>query len=557
MGIFTRSPERALRARRAEVVGRLLDQLESGRSAVSNNGAETRHRGASRMLRSMFSWLPGLGSPRQDTPADERAMLISRSRDAYRNHMLGRAAISRSATNVVGVGLTVRPNVDGAALGLSDEEADGLNAELARYFALWAESPAECDAESGSDFYMLQRVAFISAMVSGDVFTLTPYDLRPGGIYATKLQLVEAERIASGLEATANPLESDGIRFDDIGRPTHCRVCRGYPNDLRSTGAQQWDWVAIFGEQTGRRRVLHVWNEKDRPGQVRGVPYLAPILEALQKLERFSQAELTAAVISAMFTVAIKYPDDDEGGGLGGGAGLWDRGSDDPNKQEASPIVTSSRDHDSQAPLTLGEGAVWELEPGAEPVSINPNRPNAQFDPFFLAIVKEIGAALDQPMEVLLLHFSSSYTAARAAFNQLWKFIRLRRSLLTVQFCQPVYELIIDEMVARGLIVAPGYSDPIKRRAYTRALWIGQPLGALNEQVEAKAATERIANGTSNETLEAMALYGEDWKDIAQDRAREIRWKRMNGVPVYVGGSVHEPSEADPDPDKTDPSPTD
>lgn len=550
MGIFQRlNPRAAISDAQSRQALAEIDKLKPSQGGTTANvGSETRHRGASRMLRSMLSWLPGLGSPRQDTPAGEREALISRSRDAYRNHMIGRAAISRAATNVVGMGLTVRPAVDGQVLGLSDEATDALNDEIARNFRLWAESPAECDAEATCDFYMLQRLAFVSALVSGDVFAMTPYTRRLGGLYGTKLQLVEAERVGNplGMRDTAN--EIDGVRIDDLGRPIAYRVCSGYPSDYLTT--HDWQWIDAFGATTGRRRVLHLMNEKDRPGQPRGVPYLAPILEALQKLERFSQAELTAAVISAMFTVAIKH-NVDEDGGLGGGATLWDEASDDPNKP-ARPVVQSNRDHSPDGDnLTLGEGAVWDLEEGAEPVTINPARPNAQFDPFFLAVVKEIGAALDQPAEVLLMHFSTSYTAARAAFNQLWKFVKQRRAALTVQFCQPAYELILDEMVASGRLRAPGYRDPAKRRAYTRALWIGEPLGSLNEKIDASAATERIANGTSNETLETMALHGEDWRDVAQDRAREIKWKRANGVPVYIGGEVTDDIPPDPQPDTT------
>lgn len=540
MKLFGRSKGNAAEQKREEVMRQEFERLAGTQGRTrANSGSETRHRGASRMIRSMLSWLPGLGSPRQDTPTGEREMLISRTRDAYRNHMLARAAVNRAATNVVGMGLTVRPNVDGEALGLDDDETDKLNDELARGFRLWAEDPAECDVEAGLDFYMLQRLAFISALVSGDVFAMTPDDQRPGGLFGTKLQLIESERVGNPL--TDTPTETDGVRVDRLGKPTHVRVCSGYPSDY--TTAQDWNWYPIFGAQTGRRRILHLMNEKGRPGQVRGVPYLAPILEALQKLERFSQAELTAAVISAMFTVAIKHTATDDPD-ISAGGPMWSDDSDDPNKPER-PVVTSSGEQPSEGDsLTLGEGAVWDLEEGAEPVTINPNRPNAQFDPFFVAIVKEIGAALEMPSEVLLMHFSTSYTAARAAFNQLWKFIKQRRHHLTVQFCQPTYELVIDELVARGRVSLPGYRDPAQRRAYTRALWIGEPLGSLNEQVDARAATERIANGTSNEHIETMALHGEDWEDVHRDRAREIKRKREEGVPIYVGGKVHEQEPA-------------
>ena len=366
MKLFGRTKGNAAEQKREEVMRQEFERLANAqRRTRANSGSETRHRGASRMIRSMLSWLPGLGSPRQDTPTGEREMLISRTRDAYRNHMLARAAVTRTATNVVGMGLTVRPNVDGEALGLNDDTADKLNDELARGFRLWAEDPNECDVEAGLDFYMLQRLAFISALVSGDVFAMTPDDQRPGCLFGTKLQLIEAERVGNPL--TDTPTESDGVRVDRLGKPTHVRVCSGYPNDY--TTSQEWDWYPIFGAQTGRRRILHLMNEKGRPGQVRGVPYLAPILEALQKLERFSQAELTAAVISAMFTVAIKHTATDDPDMSPGGP-MWSDDSDDPNKPDR-PVVTSSGEQPSEGDsLTLGEGAVWDLEEGAEPVTI-------------------------------------------------------------------------------------------------------------------------------------------------------------------------------------------
>lgn len=543
MGIFERFKSRSLAGLRDQAAAEEVRRLQESGRPSANVGSETRHRGASRMLRSMLSWLPGLSSPRRETPFSERMTLVARSRDAYRNHMLGRAAVVRTATNVVGMGLTVRPNIDAEELGISEDAASAINDQLARGFRLWAEKPEECDAEAALDFYTLQRLAFIAALAAGDVFGFTPAERRRSGIFDLKLQLVEAERIGAPLGAALKENEVDGVRIDAMGRPTHVQVCSGYPGDTMAS--TDWQWVPVFGAQTGRRRVLHLMSEKARPGQVRGVPFLAPVLEALQKLERFSQAELTAAVISAMFTVAIKHDKDDDAN-LMGAAPMWDDGSDDPNKPDR-PVVDQRGETPADGDaLGLGEGAVWDLEDGAEPVAINPARPNAQFDPFFMAVTKELGAALEIPAEVLLMHFSTSYTAARAAFNQLWKFIKQRRHHLTVQFCQPLYELVVDEMVARGMVELPGYSDPARRRAYTRALWIGEPLGSLNEQIDARAASERIANGTSNEHLETMALHGEDWEDVHRDRAREIRRKQADGVPLYVGGQVHEPDDPDP-----------
>ncbi len=44
----------------------------------------------------------------------------------------------------------------------------------------------------------------------------------------------------------------------------------------------------------------------ERPGQRRGVPVLAPVIEALKQLGRYTDAELVAAVVSGLFTVFVK-----------------------------------------------------------------------------------------------------------------------------------------------------------------------------------------------------------------------------------------------------------
>lgn len=72
--------------------------------------------------------------------------------------------------------------------------------------------------------------------------------------------------------------------------------------------ASHWTRVEAYGKKTGRQNDLCLM-QRERAGQLRGVPLLAPVLESLKQLGRFTDAELTAAVISAMFTVFIKKSD--------------------------------------------------------------------------------------------------------------------------------------------------------------------------------------------------------------------------------------------------------
>ena len=67
----------------------------------------------------------------------------------------------------------------------------------------------------------------------------------------------------------------------------------------------EWVRVPAYGEKTGRRNVIHIMN-RERIDQRRGVPFLAPVIEALKQLGRYTDAELVAAVVNGLFTVFIE-----------------------------------------------------------------------------------------------------------------------------------------------------------------------------------------------------------------------------------------------------------
>ena len=481
--------------------------LAPAASASAPERPETAYRGASHVLRSMQAYTPLLGSAASDLPKWEQMTLRARSRDAMRNHPLARAALTRSRTNIVGTGLMCRPSIDADILGLSPEQAKALNRTLRQRFRAWAESAQACDWEATSDFYGMQGLALLSAMASGDVFAITPLQDRRGNTSPLKVQLVEADRISNPLDGADTDSLMDGIAMQD-GVPFGCFIRSQHPGEVRTTSRiARWDFYPFFGQETGRRRVLHVWNDKERPGQVRGAPFLAPILEPLVQISRYGGAELMAAVLSAMLTFFIEKESEQ----------LDENGQPIPFAEDG-------------ASFRVGEGAVVDLAPGEKANMANPSRPNAQFDPFFMAVTKQIGAALELPVDELLLHYQSSYSAARAAMLQAWRFYTMRRWFLAQQFCQPIYELWLDLEVASGRVSLPGYGDPMRRIAYSRALWIGPSRGSMDEEKEARAAKTRIEIGVSNEAIETAQMTGEDWEDVYEQRLEEVNRRKADGM---------------------------
>lgn len=478
--------------------------------------SETRWRGASRMSRSLRSWATNLGSALTDTPPRERRRLIARSRDAYRNHPIARSAVTRSRTNIVGTGLRLRANVDYRALGITEEEGDALNDTIEREFRLWAENPAEFDAAGMLNFYQHQGLVEVAAMLSGDIFALTPFLRRDGCIYGLKVQTVEADRVCNPGQAANTDKLIDGVEVDLMGAPVAYHVARYHPGESFAMGRQQnWDRVPVWGERTGRRRALHIVNDPtERPGQVRGVPYLAPIIEPLQQISTLTRSELIAGVVASFFTVFVEKE-----------AELTD-GSNDPFEQDNSHTTPTASNE-----LALGPGIVADLMPGEKATIANPTRPNANYDPFFNSIVRQIGATLEIPGEMLLLYFSASYSAARASMLQAWQFFRMRRAWLVSMDCEPIYQLWFDEAVARRRIPVTGYGDPARRAAYNRAAWIGPKQGAVDELKEAQAANIRVNElGVSSLTRETPALTGEDYDVIHNERVRERKKRVADGL---------------------------
>jgi capsid protein len=126
------------------------------------------------------------------------------------------------------------------------------------------------------------------------------------------------------------------------------------------------------------------------------------------------------------------------------------------------------------------------------------------------------------PYELLVLNFTSSYSASRGALLEAWKNFRMWRAWLARDFCHPIFEEWLAEAVARGRIKAPGFfADVATRKAYSGAEWNGPAQGLLNPVHEVTAAEKRVQNGFSTRDREAQELNGSDFYKNAQQRKRE------------------------------------
>lgn len=466
--------------------------------------AESRHRmalltnsgygnyGASTTKKSLVGWNYFGGDSRSDIE-DNLFVLRQRSRDLYMGVPIAAGALKTMRTNVVGRGLMVKPEIDAELLKISPEKAKELERKIAREWAVWAESE-DCDMVRQNNFYELQQLAFLNWLSSGDCFALLPVKPRKNQPYDLRVQLIEADRVSSpdNYDTFDNKIVG-GIEVDSDGEVVAYHFSKHHPLSYTNERVE-WQRVEAYGKRTGRKNVLHLCN-MERIDQRRGVPFLAPVIEALKQLGRYTDAELIAAVVSGMFTVFIEKVEDKEGEPIGSGI---------PEDE----LI----DAEDETTLELAPGAVLDLGEGEKAHDINPGRPNANFSGFVEAICQQIGAALEIPYELLMKHFTASYSASRGALEEAWKMFKMYRTWLANDFCQPIYEEWLAEAVAKGRVKAPGFfSDPLRHKAYCKAAWNGPARGLLNPVQEINAAVLKVENGFSTRSAETMEATGGDF----------------------------------------------
>ncbi len=466
------------------------------------------HTGGSPLRRSMRNWFTWESSANAANTGNLR-MLRARSRDLVRNTPIALGAINTVVTNVVGEGLSLKSQIDRTLLKLSDAAAEAWEIKAEREFALWAKNP---DFTDQLNFDELQALVLRSVLESGDVLVARRRVPKTQTSYQLRLQLIEAERLSNPNLGVNTAKMVDGVVLDGDGKPTAYSICNVHPVDIMPGVTRQWKTYDRGTTATGTPLILHLKDQR-RVNQARGVPYLAPVIESLKQLSDYTDAEISAAVLSAMFTVFVTKPD-----------------LEDPSVATVGSNDSGSN-VDVNTELALGKGAIIDLAAGEKIEIADPKRPNVAAQVFIEAMAKQIGVALELPQEVLLKSFTASYSASRAALEMAWQFFRHRRSWLAAKFCQPVYEWVITEAIVAGRLSAPGFfNDEAVREAWLKSEWIGQSRIQLDPLKEANADLVDINMGTKTREQVMMERTGGTFEAKHAQLVKEETLRRKDGL---------------------------
>lgn len=465
-------------------------------------------------------------SPYEDILVPRRE-LVNRSRVLYMSAPIATAAIHQRVSSVVGRGLRLHSLPDYERLGKDAAWARDWSRKVESEFDLWARDRFQVDVAGINNFYEFTAQAYNSMLQSGDSFVL----FRQGGTsllrpYSLRLQLVEADRIATPTAANTNkdtvyvPFSRnvycltdpetgnkifDGVEVTKSGRAVAYHIASCYPaagSDL------SFERIEALGRTTGRPNILHLM-VTERPEQLRGVPMLAKVIEPILQLSRYLNNEVQAALLETYFTLYVTT--DDAGSPLFGSSATPPPVEGEENDDEEEEEEERAKE------LEPFPGVVRFLRANEKINSVQPTRPNSQFSAFCEMVTAFVGSSIQIPKEILLQMFNSSYSASRAALQCHWQKTMEEREIVKADLCSPVFEEWFCEAVSRGRIEAPGlFDDPAIYRAYTRHDWVGSTMPQLDPEKEAKAANLWIGAGLMSRSEAAARHFGTDYQTTVE-----------------------------------------
>lgn len=216
--------------------------------------------------------------------------LRNRSRDLVRNNPYGRRAIGTLVGNAIGTGIM---------LGTENEL-------LARLWKLWC---AEADFFGDQDFYGIQSLTARAGFEAGDCLIIrirVPASKAGRSGVPLKLKVLEGDFLDTTKHGplTGGNSAVAGVEIDEEGRKVAFWVYTVHPGET-SVFQPRISSVRVPAEDV----IYHF--EKERPGQVLGVPRLATGIMRLRDLDEYQDALMVKKKIEACFAAIITSDSDD------------------------------------------------------------------------------------------------------------------------------------------------------------------------------------------------------------------------------------------------------
>jgi len=245
-----------------------------------------------------------------DGAASKRARLAQVSRDMVRNTPFATRGKNVIVANVIGDGII--PSIKASSKRVKDRGLDLVKSHF---------DTISIDTDGRNNLYGIQKLAFGAMVESGECFVRRRKRLSSDGLpLPFQIQLLESDHLDTSkdgaIAGTRNRIR-EGIEFDAIGRRVAYHLFIDHPG---SSVVGKSFRNSLVSERVPASEIIHLYRQ-DRPGQMRGVTWMAPIAIRLQDMTDYQDAQLMRQKVAACFaafrttndeTVSISDPDPSE-----------------------------------------------------------------------------------------------------------------------------------------------------------------------------------------------------------------------------------------------------
>lgn len=458
----TIAPQWAVKRARAR---NLLRQYDAADRRMQKAESKLRGYDAAGRGRRLSTWLATEEGP---AGANGRILQIlrERSRDLRRNNAYMSNAIENIVSETIGSGIVPRIGRGGSA-------------RLRNAWRDWAES-TDCDADGRLTYYGIQELAFTSLAESGEcLIRLRRRDPSLGLPVPIQLQVMEPDYLADDLAGLGAPQRGNvraGIAFDRRGKRSGYHLHKQHPSTTGIMGGLNLDTVRVPANE-----IIHLFR-LDRPGQIRGVPWVSPVTTRLRFLDDYEDAALERARVAACFAAFVTDPDE-----LG------------------SPKTKLDADGNEIYPTErLEPGIVEHLSPGKE-VTFGTPPADGGYQHTVETNLRAIAGGMHITYEMLTTDLSKvNFTSGRMGALNLTKTVgRWRRNIAIPHLCNGVMRWFTDAARVQGLVGS----------ARVQVAWTAPRSDMVDPTKETAALNQRVRSGFIS-MPEAIREQGRDPDEV-------------------------------------------
>jgi lambda family phage portal protein len=313
-------------------------------------------------------------------------------------------------------------------------------------------------------------------------------------------QMVDAELLDHTLNRPAASGRNEirmGVEIDAHGRPVSYHFLKEAPVTWAGSPAKSNEHEVVPADE-----IRHIYIA-ERPGQTRGVTWLAPTGLRAKMLAGLETAVLVNYRVAAAKMGFLKRTE---------------------NYQETA----DDADGILPVPQDCSPGEIWELDNGLEFQSWDTGQPGAEFDPFKKSIIREVAAGLGVSYPELGNDFQGvSYSAGQIGVHSDIAFWSDLQQFWIDSFEEPVFRDWLLMAITKGVLRLP-----VSKIEKFRAVKFQPPRRKHIDPLKTHNA-QRIALGDMTRgPSEICAENGADFEDIVEDFRRAIDLLTENNLPV-------------------------